>query len=170
MRGDAGITLVELLVAMALLALIVPLTFPMLTDTLKVGGRLASQSSALDQLHLAAASVGRDARAATCLKLGLASPPPAGTDARAATLVLLVDRAGTPVTVTYDDTGDRLTRSEDGGTPVTVAGGLTGDPMIFTLHPGGHQALVLDLAASVEGADPVTLHVTVTPRAAWQSC
>ena len=78
----SGFTLIELMVAMALMALIVPLTFPMLTDTLKEGGLLSSQSAGLDGLQIGANSVGRDVRAATCVKLDLSSPPTPGTTSR----------------------------------------------------------------------------------------
>jgi prepilin-type N-terminal cleavage/methylation domain-containing protein len=168
-RGDGGVTLIELLVAMALMALIVPLTFPMLTETLRVGGNLASQSAGLDGLQIAAASVGYDARRASCLSLGPTGGTP-GTEASGSTLVVVVERSGSAVTVTYEVSGGRLTRSEDGGTPIVVASGLTGNPAVFTLHPGARQALQLDMAAAVEGPIPVELHTTVTARAAWQPC
>jgi prepilin-type N-terminal cleavage/methylation domain-containing protein len=168
--GDAGLTLIELLVAMALMALIVPLTFPMLTETLKVSGKLASQSTGLDGLQIAAASVSRDARTATCLKLDLPSPPTPGTDASGPGLILTSTSDGSTATVTYAVAGGKLTRSQDGGTPAVVTTGLVGPTAIFTLHPGGRQALYLAMQADVGSASPVTLHATVTPRAAWRSC
>jgi prepilin-type N-terminal cleavage/methylation domain-containing protein len=168
--GDAGLTLIELMVAMALMALIVPLTFPMLTETLRVGGKLSSQSAALDALQIGAASVGRDVRAATCVRLDVPVPPTPGTDTSGSTLVVTIDRDGSTVTVTYDVAGGRLTRSEDAGTPLTVARGLVGSASIFTLHPGARQAVQLDVQASGDVAAPVELHATFTPRAARPSC
>lgn len=50
-RGDDGISLVELMVAVGLMVLIVPLAFPMLTSTLTTATRLEARSGALDELR-----------------------------------------------------------------------------------------------------------------------
>jgi prepilin-type N-terminal cleavage/methylation domain-containing protein len=168
-RGDAGLTLIELLVSMTILTVVLALSGPLLTGMLRTGDLLTSQASSLDELHLGVESVSNEARSAECVKL--LAPVPAGDgDTTSSSVQMLVAHSGTEATVVYQVAGGRLTRSQDGAPPAEVAHDLVGDPSVFTLHAGTETSLVMDLQGAVANGHPVSLHATVTARAAWKSC
>jgi type II secretory pathway pseudopilin PulG len=161
-RGEAGVTLVELVVAIALLGTLTALLGPVLIGSFRASDAASSDELAADDLRAATALLERDLRGASCVAV-----PTPGTTGSA---LQLSTRAGaTTVVVRWEVVGGRLTRSAAGG-PAVPQGTLPGSAS-FTRSATGTGAVTATLTAvrPDERADR-SATVTAAPRALGAPC
>lgn len=167
-QGDDGISLVELMVAVGLMVLIVPLAFPMLTSTLTTASRLEVRSAAVDELRTGLGNLSRELRGARCvLEPELAD----GTQqADGDVLRFVTATADGDVEITYDATSGDLVRSTSSDSTV-IAQGLSDDLTVFEYTADPRQRVGVRLSRDLgDDRDPVSLEATVAPRTAWHPC
>jgi Tfp pilus assembly protein PilW len=167
-RGDDGISLVELMVAVGLMVLIVPLAFPMLTSTLTTASRLEVRSAAVDDLRIGLGNLSRELRGARCvLEPELAS----GTQhAEGDVLRFVTATADGDVEITYDATSGDLVRTTPSDSTV-VAQGLSEGATVFEYTADPRQRVVVHLSLDLgDDREPASLDATTAPRTAWHAC
>lgn len=114
-------TLVEVMIASALLLLVLATLFGALDSVTQSSVRISDRSQALDQLRLMSANFGKDARQSSRL-----------TAATSASVTMDTLVAGVATSVTWTATAEQLTRTAGSNTQVFVID-LTG-PEIFSFQ------------------------------------
>lgn len=161
----AGVSLVEVLVAMTLMLAIVPVFGPLLVSSTRSARSLGLQSQALDQLRVAVASIGRELRSAECI-YEPAPNGPAGT-----TLRFLTNANNTTYEVTYTAFVDELRRQVTGQEATIAATGLVEPSGAFRQVVTPRRRVEIDLAVQVDPDQPVRdVITTIAGRNAWRDC
>ena len=157
-------TLVEVVVAIGLVATVASVFFPLLLSASRAVGRLDAQSSAVERLRVAQASIGRELRSAVCVT------EPATGVGRGPTLRFTTQANRRLYEVTYRIEGGELLRRVEGESERTVTDGL-GAEAAFESRAQLRTMVTVDLAAGVTGASASRgLQTTFTARNAWRPC
>ena len=169
--GEAGMTLVEVLVAMTLMVAIVPVFGPLLVSATKSARALGLQSQTLDELRLAVATIGRELRSAQCISLPVPNGP-AGSVLRFKTDAFLTAAGHDSYEVTYTAVTGELRRQVTGSPGPTVAATGLVDPsdafrQIFTPRRSVRLVLRVQSAPDSPVRDVAT---TIAGRNAWRDC
>jgi len=158
-------TLVEILVAMALFALVATLFMPMIADALTTSSRIEHQSQSLDQAGAALVSVARELRSAECIE--------APAENTAGTTLQFSTRANNSYyEVTYSAGGSTLTRQVT-GSPIStvVATNLVNTADIFRQVSTPRRTVVLTFRVLIDAHEsPRILTTTLAARNAWRTC
>jgi type II secretory pathway pseudopilin PulG len=169
--GEAGMTLVEVLVAMTLMVAIVPIFGPLLVSATKSARALGLQSQTVDGLRLAVATIGRELRSAECIS----SPVPnglAGSVLRFKTNAFLTASGHDSYEVTYTAVTGELRREVTGSPgPIVAASGLVdpSDAFLQVVTPRRSVRLVLRVQSAPDS--PVReIATTIAGRNAWRDC
>jgi type II secretory pathway pseudopilin PulG len=161
-RGEAGVTLVELVVAIALLGTLTAMLGPVLIGSFRASDAAASDEVAADDLRVATAMLEHDLRGAACVAL----PLPGDTgDA-----LQLTTRAGSAtLSVRWEVVGGRLVRSVAGSTGAPV-GTLPGTVSFARASTGLGAVTATVTATRPAGRAARTATVTVAPRLLGGPC
>jgi type II secretory pathway pseudopilin PulG len=164
-------TLIELMVAISLMALIIAVFGPVMTAALSSGQKVQAQSRNLDELRVAMASVGRDLRSADCIYLP--SIPSGSDNGYSDWLTFDSESDNTTHFIKYNVTaGGLLTREVDNsGSPRTIARGLINPSTAFRQWSTPRRSVDVRFEArldSKQGSRVMT--TTIAGRNAWRSC
>jgi type II secretory pathway pseudopilin PulG len=160
-RGEAGVTLVELVVAIALLGTLTAMLGPVLIGSFRASDAASSDEIAGDDLRVATAMLEHDVRGAACVAL----PLPGDTGGA----LQLTTRAGAAtLTVRWEVVDGRLVRTVAGrGAPVGVLPGT----LSFARASTGVGAVTATVTATrPAGRAARTATVTVAPRVLGGPC
>ena len=170
-RRQAGMSLIELLVAISLMTAIVAVFGPVMTAAMNSGRRVEAQSGNLDELRVAMASIGRDLRSADCIYVPTI---PVGSDnAYSDWLTFDTQSNNTFTYVEYHvTTGGQLTRELNGdGNVKTVATGLLNPGTTFRQWATPRRSVELQLEVRLDaGQGSRQLRSTIAGRNAWRAC
>jgi prepilin-type N-terminal cleavage/methylation domain-containing protein len=170
-RGQWGMSLIELMVAISLMGAIVAVFGPVMTAALNSGRRVEAQSKNLDELRVAMASIGRDLRSADCI---YQPTIPTGSD-NAYSDWLTFDSESNNVFnyVEYHVTsGGLLTRElNNDGNVKTVASGLINPGTTFRQWATPRRSIELRLEVQLDAKQGSRqLRSTIAGRNAWRAC
>jgi type II secretory pathway pseudopilin PulG len=161
-RGEAGLTLVELVVAIALLGTLTAMLGPVLVGSFRASDAATSDGIAADDLRVATAMLEHDLRGAACVAL----PLPGGTGGA---LQLTTRAGGATVAVRWEVVGGRVVRSVAGSAGAPV-GTLDGSVSFARSSTGLGAVTATVTATRPAGRAARTATVTVAPRVLGGSC
>lgn len=170
---EAGMTLVEVLVAITLMVAIVPVFGPLLLSATRSARALTLQSQTLDELRLAVTTIGRELRSAECISSPVPNGP-AGAVLRFRTDAFLTATGHESYEVTYTAAAGELRREVTGSPGPTVAAtGLVvvvpSDAFRQIFTPRRSVRLVLRVQSAPDS--PVRdVATTIAGRNAWRDC
>ena len=169
--GAAGMTLVEVMVALTLMVAIVPIFVPLLMSATKSARALGLQSQTLDTLRLAVATIGRELRSAECIDLPLSNGP-AGSVLRFRTAAFLTATGNASYEVTYTVAAGELRRQVTGSPgPIVAATGLVDPSGAFQQSVTPQRSVRLVLRVQSGPDTPVRdVVTTIAGRNAWRDC
>lgn len=164
--AEAGISLLEVVVATSLFGVVVALFGPTMTSAFHAGRVIDNESRAIDEIEVAVARLDRELRSARCI-----AEPAAGGSGPRLSFTTMADRAGA-YDVTYSVTGGRLLRTTASGTS-EVGEGLVVTSQEFThvANPGQRGTVTITLRVRFEDSHgPRAITTTIAGRNAWASC
>ena len=170
LKGDSGMSLVEILVAMALMTAIVPVFAPLLVSATRNARSLSAQSQALDELRAAVATIGRELRSAECIPEP-APNGPAGPTLRFLTNAFLTDADTAAYEVTYTVAGDELRRQVTGQGTTIAASGLVDASGTFQQVVTPRRSVKVAFRVRADPEEPVRdVTTAIAGRNAWRDC
>ena len=169
--GEAGVSLVEALVAITLMVAIVPIFVPLLISSTRSARSLGFQSQTLDQLRLTVANIGRELRSAECIYLPVANGA-AGDTLRFRTDAFLSAGGNAGYEVTYTAAPGELTRKVTGPQASTIAAtGLVAPSDAFQQIVTPRRSVKLVFRIQADPDTPVRdVTTTIAGRNAWRDC
>jgi Tfp pilus assembly protein PilW len=180
LRATAGMSLVEVMVAMTLMLVIVPVFGPLLLSASRSARSLGLQSQTLDELRLVVATIGRELRSAECIYQPVANGA-AGATLRFRTDAFLTAGGNDAYEVTYTAVVGELRRQVTGHGATIAATGLV-DPSDTAKPPGDgvdafeqkvtpRRSVKLTFHLQSDPKSPVRdLATTIGGRNAWRDC
>lgn len=160
---ERGITLVELVVAMALLAIAAPIVGAAMVSSLRTTDQLSTSSQVLDELRLQVTAISRELRSATCI-----TGPAENTTGT--TLTFTTASNGQEYDVTYEVAGGELRRTQGSATSV-VSGGIVGPAAPFRQVTTPRRSVHIDFSVRLlEGVPVQQIGTVVAGRNAWRTC
>jgi len=163
-------SLVEVMVAMALMVAIVPVFVPLLLSASRSARELGFQSQTLDQLRLTVATIGRELRSAECIYEPVANGA-AGPTLRFRTDAFLSASDSTSYDVTYTAAAGELLRQVTGQGRTSVAGGLVDPTGAFQQFSTPRRSVTLLFRVQSDPKDPVRdVATTIAGRNTWRDC
>lgn len=161
---ERGITLVELIVAMALLAIAAPLVGAAMISSLRATDQMSSSSQVLDELRLQVTAISRELRSATCIT----SP---GANSTGSVLTFTTSSNGPESIVTYEVIAGELRRTQDTGTASVVSRGIVGPAAPFRQVTTPRRSVHIDFSVQLlDGKPPQEISTVVAGRNAWRTC
>jgi type II secretory pathway pseudopilin PulG len=164
-------SLIEMMVAISLMTAIVAVFGPVMTAALNSGRRIESQSSNLDELRVATASIGRDLRSADCIYL---PSIPLGSDNGYSHWLTFDTQSNNAVNyVEYHVTSTgKLTRElNNDGNVKTIATGLVNRTTTFRQWSTPRRSIELRLEVRLDTKQGSRLiQSTIAGRNAWRAC
>ena len=162
-RDERALTLVEMMIGLALLALVVPVLGPLMVSSMRSGGELQAQSEVVDELQLQVQAIARELRSAECIY----EPAENSSGDR---LRFLTTANGDHYEVTYDVADGELVRTRD-ATSRDVGRGLVGSSAPFAQIANPRRSVEIDLHVQLDDDQrPKELRTTVAGRNAWRTC
>lgn len=156
LRGEDGVTLVELLTAMTLSAIVMASITGAIIKALQTERRQTAQITALNDAKLAFERTTRDIRGADPLRVAAADR--IQLDVR--------DRARTLRTVSYERSGDGLVFVDAAGGRRTLVTGLAPTQTLFVFHLSDGSTVTGDPAVNAALVRSVTVRLRVEPPGA----
>lgn len=158
-------SLVEVVVAMALMAAIVPIFFPLLMSATRSARALAGQAQTVSQLRISVATIGRELRSALCVY----EPAPNGSAGPRLRILTAADND--LYEVTYEVSGANLLRERAGGGFQLAGQGLTGSVNVFRLVSSPRRSVEISISARSTPASPIRdLRTVIAGRNTWRDC
>lgn len=151
--GEDGVTLVELLTAMTVSAVVLGVVTGTIVDALRSERRQRAQVAALNDAKLAFERVTRDIRAADPLRS--AAPDRVTLDVRGP--------GGTVRTVSYQREDDRLVADDGSGRRRALVGDLAADRPLFLFHLFDGSTVVGDEQVEAVEVRAITVQLRVEP-------
>lgn len=168
---QAGMTAIELMVAISLMSVIVAVFGPVMTAAMNSGRRVQAQSESLDELRVAMASIGRDLRSAACIYLPAI---PTGSDNGYSDWLTFDTQINNTFTyVEYHVTsGGELTRElNNDGNVKTISKGLLNPGTTFRQWSTPRRSVELLLEVRLDAKQGSRqLRSTIAGRNAWRAC
>lgn len=174
-RTDAGISLVELMVAMTLMMAIVPIVGPVMISSLSTSSHNEEQSRTIDEFRGQLYAISRELRSASCIQTPTVADTP-GNTLQFTTTSETVGGTSAPHDVRYqaivDSSGGRLIRTDVAtGGQRFVGPGLVSPNTTFTLRSTPRRSIEIVLQLQFSSRRSVqTLRTTITGRNAWTTC
>jgi len=165
-NGESGLTLVELMVAVALLSAVSAVFLPIMNTSFRSVHPMEVRSQSIDSLRNALAAIGREMRSAACVAEPAANGP-AGNQLRFTT-----DANNTTYTVTYTAANGRLLRQVYGQDSVTLLDtGLVNPGDAFTHIATPRRTVRVLFHWQPDPKEPaIDLSTVVAGRNAWHAC
>ncbi|MDQ3384883.1 MAG: type II secretion system GspH family protein [Actinomycetota bacterium] len=170
LRNDQrGFTLLELVVAMALLTIAAPIAGAAMLSSLRATQQLSGSSEVLDELRLQVTAISRELRSAACIT----SPGEntSGTKLTFSTASNRLDPNAASSIVTYEVVGGELRRTQGAGAPAVVSRGIVGPATPFRQVTTPRRSVQIDFSVKLlEGKPPQHIRTVVAGRNAWRTC
>jgi prepilin-type N-terminal cleavage/methylation domain-containing protein len=165
-RSDAGLTLVEVVVAVALLSAVSAVFLPLMAAATRSVHPMVVQSQSIDSLRNALAAIGREMRSADCVSVPAANDPPGNT------LRFTTEANNSTYEVTYTATNGQLIRQVTGENSVTLLEtGLVNPGDAFTHIATPRRTVKVVFHFQPDPREPVfDLSTVVAGRNAWHAC
>ena len=165
-RADTGLTLVEVVVAVALLSTVSAVFLPLMATSSRSVRPMQVQSQSIDSLRNAMAAIGREMRSAACVTEPVAN---AGTSNR---LRFTTDANNSTYEVTYTASAGQLLRQVTGEDTVTlVETGLVNPADAFTHIATPRRTVKVLFHFQPDPKEPILdLSTVVAGRNAWHAC
>ena len=165
-NGESGLTLVELMVAVALLSAVSAVFLPIMNTSFRSVHPMQVRSQSIDSLRNALAAIGREMRSASCVCLPLANDPPSNQ------LRFATDANNTTYTVTYTAANGQLLRQVYGEDSVTLLDtGLVNPGDAFTHIATPRRTVKVLFHWQPDPKEPaIDLSTVVAGRNAWHAC
>lgn len=166
---ERGITLVELIVAMAILAIAAPIVGTVMVSSLRATDEMSSSSQVLDELRLQVTAISRELRSATCITSPAENS--AGTTLTFRTASNGLDANDNGSIVTYEVLGGELRRTQGSGSPSVVSRGIVGPVAPFRQVTTPRRSVHIDFSVRLLDGDPAQdIGTVVAGRNAWRTC
>jgi prepilin-type N-terminal cleavage/methylation domain-containing protein len=164
--GEAGLTLVEVMVTTALLSIVSAVFLPLLASSTRSVSPMQTKSASIDSLRNALASVGRELRSAQCVA------EPAANAAASNKLRFTTEANNVTYEVTYTATGGQLLRQVTGESSVTLLEtGLVSPGDAFTHIATPRRTVKVLFHFQPDPRQPaVALSTVMAGRNAWHGC
>jgi type II secretory pathway component PulJ len=164
--ADAGITLVEVVVAVSLLSIVSAVFLPLLASATRTVAPMQTKSQSIDSLRNALASIGRELRSARCVA------EPAANTAAGNVLRFTTEANNVTHEVTYTAGGGQLLRQVTGESRVTLLEtGLVNPGDAFTHIATPRRTVKAVFHLQPDPARPVVdLSTVMAGRNAWHAC
>lgn len=166
--GDqAGVTLVELVVAVALLAVVAPIVGMAMVTSLKTTDRLSNSAQVLDELRLQVTAISRELRSAACI-----TGPSENTSGPILTFTTASNYAdpNSAPPITYEVVSGELHRTQDGATAV-VGRGIVGPAAPFRQYTTPRRSVEISFSVQLaDNAPAQDIGTVVAGRNAWRTC
>jgi prepilin-type N-terminal cleavage/methylation domain-containing protein len=165
-QAESGLTLVEVVVAVALLSIVSAVFLPLMATATRSVHPMQVQSQSIDSLRNALASIGREMRSAACVTEPVAN---AGTSNR---LRFTTDANNSTYEVTYTASAGQLLRQVTGEDTVTlVETGLVNPADAFTHIATPRRTVKVLFHFQPDPKEPILdLSTVVAGRNAWHAC
>lgn len=165
-RGQSGLTLVEVVVAVSLLSAVSAVFLPLLATATRSVRPMQVQSQSIDSLRNALASIGREMRSSACVAEPTANEGPSNT------LRFTTDANNTTYEVTYTAADGQLLRQVTGESRVTLLEtGLVNGADAFTHIATPRRTVKVVFHFQPEPTRPILdLSTVIAGRNAWHSC
>jgi prepilin-type N-terminal cleavage/methylation domain-containing protein len=164
--AEEGLTLVEVVVAVALLSVVSAVFLPLLASATRSVAPMQTKSQSIDSLRNALASIGRELRSAQCVA------DPAANAAASNVLRFTTEANNVTYEVTYTATGGQLLRQVTGESRVTLLEtGLVNSGDNFTHIATPRRTVKVLFHFQPDPARPaVALSTVMAGRNAWHAC
>jgi len=164
--GQSGLTLVEMMVAVALLATVSAVFLPLLNTSTRSVHPMEIKSQSIDSLRNALSAIGREMRSAACVTLPLANDPPSNQ------LRFTTEANNTTYEVTYTAANGQLLRQVTGDSSVTLLDtGLVNPGDAFTHIATPRRTVKVLFHWQPDPREPaIDLSTVVAGRNAWHAC
>jgi type II secretory pathway pseudopilin PulG len=165
-RDESGVSLVEMVVTVALLAAVSATFLPLMATSVRSVKPMQVQSQSIDSLRNALAAIGREMRSADCVSEPAANGP-AGNRLRFTT-----EADNTTYEVTYTAANGQLLRQVTGDGSVTLLDtGLVNPGDAFTHIATPRRTVKVLFHWQPDPTEPaLDLSTVVAGRNAWHSC
>ena len=169
-RGDAGITVVEMVVSVALVSIVSAVFLPVMATSSRSVHPMRVRSQTIDSLRNSLSSIGREMRSAACVL-----EPLAGSSAATATpsnrLTFKTEANNSEYTVTYIAENGQLIREVEGENSVLVETGLVNPGDAFTHIETPRRTVKVLFHFQPDPDEPaLDLSTVITGRNAWDGC
>jgi type II secretory pathway pseudopilin PulG len=167
---QAGMTAVELMIAISLMAAVLGVFSPVLVATLNSGRRVQAQSRNLDELRVAMASIGRELRSADCIHLPSIVAPADNAYSDWLTFDTTANNAANYVEYHVTSDGKLTREANDDGNVKTIATGLLNPSTTFQQWstPRRSVDIVLEVRLDTKQGSR-KLSSTIAGRNAWRA-
>lgn len=163
LRGEDGVTLVELLVTMTVMTVILVLVGSVLISALNATNRLDNTQAAVDQARLLSARLDRELRSAQCI-----STPAENASGNVLTFLTLAN--STQSTVTYTVGGGKVTRQADLGAVEVLVTNVGSTATAFKQAVTPLRTIDVAIPIASKNGGTFMLQTTVAGRNVWRSC
>ncbi|MEY2565588.1 MAG: hypothetical protein QOE35_117 [Actinomycetota bacterium] len=172
--GQRGMSLIELMIAISIMAIVGPIAASIMVSTLRAGTATEDQSRVVDELRLQMYAVSRELRSATCIMIPTDLSPGPGDTLRFTTEAQVGSSSST-LYLQYQVTESQLVRTQYTDATFTtpsgtryVGPGLVSPNTTFTLRSTPKKSMVIDLRLQLASNRPVQqLTTTIAGRNAW---
>ena len=160
---DSGVTLVELMISMILMALAVAIVATTLGLAQRTTNRIERSSDAIDAARLVSATLDRELRSAVCIREPLPNQVPPCN-------VLNFQTVASPGDgITYEVVDGTVIRTEN-GTSRTVIGNVGSTTTAFAQMMTPLRTVVVDIPIRSANGGEFHLLTTIAGRNAWGQC
>lgn len=160
---DLGATLIELVIAMAVMAIGMTMVASTLFLVQRATNRIESSTNAIDAARLLSATLDRELRSAICIS----SP---GENLAGNTLTFQTLSSSDLAVLTYAISSGTVTRTENLGAPRTVITGVGGTTTAFRQVTTPLRTVVVDIPIRSDNGGEFRMQTTVAGRNAWRPC
>lgn len=165
--SQAGVSLVEMVVALTLFGSVTAVFGPVLTSSMESTNRVQNESRALDEVRVAMSRIDRELRSAECI-----TTPVAGGSSSTLSFTTAAGSGGS-YDVTYSvDAEGHLVRTVTAGSS-TIGEGIviTSEEFRHTTNPGQRSSVSINLQVQFETAhSPRDVSTLIAARNAWDAC
>jgi prepilin-type N-terminal cleavage/methylation domain-containing protein len=161
--GEAGMTLVELLVSMTIMTVLMAIVGPMLISATTATNRLERTNDAINDARLVSAQLDRELRSAECI-----SSPAENQAGNVLIFRTLAD--GTQSTLTYRIVGTELTRRDDLGLERRLISTVGSTTEAFRQMVTPLRTVQVNIPITSENRGTFELKTTIAGRNTWRAC
>lgn len=162
-RRDSGMTLFELVISMAVMAIVVAIVASTLSLAQRATNRLENSSVAIDSARLLSATLDRELRSAVCIT------EPVPNQAAPRNILNFQTVASPGEGITYEIVDDTVIRTE-GGSSRTVVRNVGATTAAFEQTMTPLRTVVVDIPIRSDNGGEFHLQTTVAGRNAWGQC
>ena len=164
-RGDAGITVVEMVVSVALVSIVSAVFLPVMATSSRSVHPMRVRSQTIDSLRNSLSSIGREMRSAACVLEPGANDPPGNR------LRFVTEANNSEYEVTYIAENGQLIRQVTGENSVLVETGLVEPGDAFTHIATPRRTVKVLFHFQPDPDEPaLDLSTVITGRNAWDGC